>query len=411
MTFFRPPLDYPRMPYDGILTHGAERHPENVAVVFRDVSLTYRELDALTNRFARALTRLGVRKGDRVCLLTTNCPEYVIAFYAIARIGAVASPMNPSYREREIEYQLEDTGAVAIVVHSDLVGLVAAVRGRTPNLKHVIAIGPPAPDARGFSDLVAGESPEAPPRVEIREDDLVALPYSSGTTGLPKGVMLTHKNLVTNNIQFVACIRMQPSDRLMIFLPFYHIYGTMLMGSAVYSGATSVLMERFEPVECLELVQRHRVTLFFVVPPVLLMLSNWPELSKYDLSSLRTTMVGAAPLAPELARRFKQLTGVPVLQGYGMTEASPLTHVNPVYDESLNVVDSAGLLAHDTAHKVVDIESGDRVLAPGDVVAFVKERLANYKVPGEVEFVDAMPKTPSGKILRRVLKEQELSKS
>src|SRR5439155_15919536 len=187
MTFFRPPLDYPRMPYDGILSHGAARHPENVAVVFREVSLTYRELDALTNRFARALTRLGVRKGDRVCLLTTNCPEYVIAFYAIARIGAVASPMNPSYREREIEYQLEDTGAVAIVVHVELVGLVATVRGRTPNLKHVIAIGPggaTAPDARGFSDLVASESPEAPPRVDIREDDLVALPYSSGTTGL-----------------------------------------------------------------------------------------------------------------------------------------------------------------------------------------------------------------------------------
>ena len=116
-----------------------------------------------------------------------------------------------------------------------------------------------------------------------------------------------------------------------------------------------------------QLVQRHRVTLFFVVPPVLLMLSNWPELSKYDLSSLRTTMVGAAPVAPELARRFKQLTGVPVLQGYGMTEASPLTHVNPVHDESLNVVDSAGLLAHDTVHKVVDIETGERVLGPGEI--------------------------------------------
>jgi len=523
MTFFRPPLDYPRMPYDGILSHGAERHPENVAVVFRDVSLTYRELDALTNRFARALTRLGVRKGDRVCLLTINCPEYVIAFYAIARIGAIASPMNPSYREREIEYQLEDTGAVAIVVHSDLVGLVTAVRGRTPSLKHVIAIGPSgatAPNVRGFEDLMAGESSETPPRVEIHEDDLVALPYSSGTTGLPKGVMITHKNLVTNNIQFVACIRMQPSDRLMIFLPFYHIYGTMLMGSAVYSGATSVLMERFEPVECLQLVERHGVTLFFVVPPVLLMLSNWPELGKYNLSSLRVTMVGAAPVAPELARRFRQLTGVQVLQGYGMTEASPLTHVNPVHDERLNVVDSAGLLAHDTEHRVVDIETGEQILPPGevgeicirgpqvmqgywkapeataaairdgwyysgdigcvdergylyirdrkkemikfkgfgiapaeieallvehpaiadaavigkpdpeageipkafvvkkpghdlspaDVIAFVKGRLANYKVPGEVEFVTAIPKTPSGKILRRVLKEQELGK-
>jgi long-chain acyl-CoA synthetase len=522
--FFRPPLDYPRIPYDQVLTHGAEHHPENVAVVFRDVSLTYRELEALTNRFARALAALGVAKGDRVCVLSPNCPEYIIAFYAIARVGAVASPMNPSYREREIEYQLNDTEAVAIVVHRSLVPLVENVRPHARHLRHVIAVGPgpvTVPAVKTFAELIAPQPATPPARVALQEDDLVALPYSSGTTGLPKGVMITHRNLVTNNLQFVACIRMRETDRLMLFLPFYHIYGTMLMGAAVYTGATCVLMERFEPVECLELVQRHRVTLFFVVPPVLLMLSNWPELAKYDLSSLRTTMVGAAPVAPELARRFKQLTSVPVLQGYGMTEASPLTHVNPVYDEGLNVVDSAGLLAHDTAHKIVDIETGERELPPGEVgevcirgpqimrgywrapeataaalrggwyysgdigyvdergylfirdrkkemikfkgfgiapaeieallvehpavadaavigkphpeageipkafvvkkkgqeltagevVAFVKGRLANYKVPGEVEFVDAIPKTPSGKILRRVLKEQELAKS
>ena len=519
--FFRPPLDYPRIPYDRMLSHGAARHPENVAVVFRDVSLTYRELEALTNRFARALARLGVGRGDRVCLLTTNCPEYVIAFYAIARIGAVASPMNPSYREREIEYQLNDTEAVAIVAHADLLPLVDAVRARATCLRHVIVIGPGRPQAslvRGFTELIADEAATPPGPLDIREDELVALPYSSGTTGFPKGVMISHRNLVTNNIQFVACIRLRESDRLMIFLPFYHIYGTMLMGAAIHAGATCVLMERFEPVECLQLVQRHRVTLFFVVPPVLLMLSNWPDLAQYDLSSLRVTMVGAAPVAPELARRFRQLTGVPVIQGYGMTEASPLTHVNPVHDERFNVVDSAGLLAHDTEHQVVDIETGEQVLGPGevgeicirgpqimqgywkapeataaalrggwyysgdigcidehgylyirdrkkemikfkgfgiapaeiealllehpaiadaavigkphpeageipkafvvrkpghdlaagDVVAFVKGRLANYKVPGEVAFVDAIPKTPSGKILRRVLKEQEL---
>ena len=522
--FFRPPLDYPRIPYDQVLSHGAEHFPENVAIVFREVSLTYRELEALTNRFARALTALGVAKGDRVCILSPNCPEYIIAFYAIARIGAVASPMNPSYREREIEYQLNDTEATAIVVHRSLVPLVENVRPHTPHLKEVISVGPgqlAGSSVKSFAALIASQPPTPPARVAVREDDLVALPYSSGTTGLPKGVMISHQNLVTNNLQFVACIRMRQSDRLMLFLPFYHIYGTMLMGAAVYTGATCVLMERFEPVECLELVQRHRVTLFFVVPPVLLMLSNWPELAKYDLSSLRTTMVGAAPVAPELARRFKQLTGVPVLQGYGMTEASPLTHVNPIHDESLNVVDSAGLLAHDTTHRVVDIETGERELPAGEigeicirgpqimqgywrapeataaalrdgwyysgdigyvdergylfirdrkkemikfkgfgiapaeieallvehpavadaavigkphpeageipkafvvkkkgqdltaaeVVAFVKGRLANYKVPGEVELVDAIPKTASGKILRRVLKEQELGKS
>src|SRR3989475_12413748 len=124
-----------------MLSHGAARHPENVAVIFRDVSLTYRELEALTNRFARALTALGVSRSDRVCLLTPNCPEYIIAFYAIARVGAIASPMNPSYREREIEYQLNDTEAVVSVVHADLVPLVEAERARQRHLPHVVPDG------------------------------------------------------------------------------------------------------------------------------------------------------------------------------------------------------------------------------------------------------------------------------
>lgn len=276
--FFRPPLTYPNIPYGAMLTHAAERWPESVAVVFRDVSLTFRELEALTDRFAHALRELGVRHGDKVCLLTTNCPEYIVAFYAVARVGAVVSPMNPSYREREIEYQLNDSEAVAVVVHTDLVPLVAAVRARTPRLRHVIAIGPgAAPDGarvQTFAALIASQ-PESPQRpVAIGDRDLVALPYSSGTTGLPKGVMLTHRNLVSNNVQFVACLRLQPSDRLLIFLPFYHIYGAMLMGGAMYAGATAVLMERFDLAESLRLVERHRITLYFAVPPVLLMLSG-----------------------------------------------------------------------------------------------------------------------------------------
>src|SRR5262249_35064539 len=188
--FFRPPLDYPRIPYDQVLSHGAEHYPENVAIVFREVSLTYRELEALTNRFARALAALGVAKGDRVCILSPNCPEYIIAFYAIARIGAVASPMNPSYREREIEYQLNDTEATAAVVRGRLVPSAENVRPHPPHLEHVISVGPGQPtgsSARSFAELIASQPATPPAPVAIREDDLVALPYSSGTTGLPKG--------------------------------------------------------------------------------------------------------------------------------------------------------------------------------------------------------------------------------
>jgi long-chain acyl-CoA synthetase len=523
--FFRPPLDYPRIPYGQMLKDAASRWPENVAVVFRDVSLTYRELDALTNRFARALGRLGVKRGERVCLFMANCPEYIIAFYAVARLGAVVSPMNPSYREREVEYQLENSEAVAVVVQKDLLLLVEAVRGQMKGLRHVITVGADAPGGgtiRSFASLIAAEPATPPPAPDISLHDLVALPYSSGTTGFPKGVLLSHENLVCNNIQMVACGRFRETDRLMIFLPFYHIYGAMLMGGSVYAGATAVLMERFEPNECMRLIAEHRITLFFVVPPVLVMLTAWPELAKHDLSSVRFTMCGAAPLAPEVGRRFTELTGVTVVQGYGLTEASPLTHLNPFHDAALNVPESAGLLAHDTEQKVVDVETGDKILGAGEVgeicirgpqvmqgywkapdataatirdgwlytgdigyvdehgytfiqdrkkemikykgfgiapaeieallfehpgvldaavigkpdpeagevpkafvvkkpthatlteaelIGFAKGRLAGYKTVQEVEFVDAIPKTASGKILRRVLKQQEIERA
>jgi long-chain acyl-CoA synthetase len=522
--FFRPPLEYPEIPYDQMLRHAASRWPENVAVVFRDVSLTYRELDALANRFARALGRLGIKRGERVCLFMANCPEYVIAFYAIARIGAVVSPMNPSYREREVQYQIDNSDAVAVIVQQELTALVEAVRAQLPRLRHVITVGGDAASGArsvSFASLIANEPATPPPAVKIDLGEIVALPYSSGTTGFPKGVLISHRNLVCNNIQMVACGRLRETDRLMIFLPFYHIYGAMLMGASVYAGATAVLMERFEPTECMRLIAQHRITLFFVVPPVLVMLIAWPELKKHDIGSVRFTMCGAAPLAPEVGRRFTELTGVPVIQGYGMTEASPLTHLNAFHDASLNVPESAGLLAHDTEQKVVDIETGDKILGPGEVgeicirgpqvmqgywkapeataaalrdgwlytgdigyvdahgytfiqdrkkemikykgfgiapaeieallfehpgvldaavigkpdaeagevpkafvvkkpghaaltadelIAFATGRLASYKTVQEIEFVEAIPKTASGKILRRVLKQQEVDR-
>lgn len=522
--FFRPKLNYPEIGWGEMLTHGATNYPENVAIVFKDVSLTFREVDALTNSFANALRGLGIKQQDRVCVLMTNRPEFVMSFYAIARLGAVASPMNPSYKEREIQYQVSNSEAVAIIVQNELLPLVEMVRSELPNLKLIITVGAGTPPATSevhkFSDLIKQYPATRITDVVIKPDDLLALPYSSGTTGLPKGVMLSHRNLVCNHMQMVASGRISSSDNLMLFLPFYHIYGNMLMGGAIYAGAKCILMERFEPVECMNLIEQHKVTLFYVVPPVMVMLSNWSEITKYNLTSIRYTMCGAAPLAPEVARKFTKISGIKVLQGYGLTEASPLTHLNPVYNENFNLLETAGLPVHDTEQKIVDIETGETELPIGEIgeiiirgpqvmqgywkapeatattirngwlytgdigylddagyfyvqdrkkemikykgfgiapaeieallfehpavadvavigkpdeeagevpkafvvkkadhdvtadelLAFATGRLAGYKTLREVEFVDMIPKNPSGKILRRILKDQEKQK-
>jgi long-chain acyl-CoA synthetase len=179
--------------------------------------------------------------------------------------------------------------------------------------------------------------------------------------------MLTHRNLVSNHLQCTSAARMTERDVLLLFLPFYHIYGSMLMGAAVASGATNCIMERFEAMTALRLTQRYRVTLFYAVPPVLLALSQLPQLREFDLSSVRYIMSGAAPLPPEVARRMQEASGITVLQGYGLTEAAPLTHLNPVDDPAQVRPESVGLRVSDQEEKIVDPDDPSRVLAPGEV--------------------------------------------
>ena len=522
---FRPSLQYPSHPYDEMLTRTAQRFPENEAVLFKDVNLSYRELDALVNAFSNALLDLGIRKGQSVCLFMTNRPEYLVCWFAIARIGAIVSPMNPAYREREVAYQLSNSEAVGVVVQQELLPLLEAVRAETPTLEHVITVGSGrqvAPTyAHSFSQMVRTHPPTPPTSSGPGWEDVLALPYSSGTTGLPKGVMLSQKNLVVNAYQSVATARITFQDRMLVFVPLYHIYGIMLMGLAAMTGAAMVLMERFEAGQCLRLIQEQRITLLYSVPQVLAALSEWPELNKYDLHSVRFTQCGAAPVPPALAHRFEERTHVTVMTSYGLTEAAPGTHSNPVYDPRLIKVETIGLPIHDTKQKIVDIETGQIELgvgeegelivqgpqvmqgywkapeataealrdgwlytgdigwrdeegyvtitdrkkemikykgfsvAPaqiealllehaavadvaviakpsedagevpkafvvlktghetqsaGELMVWVNGKLATYKNVREVEFIDAIPRNPSGKILRRILKEQERKK-
>ncbi len=522
MELFRPSLTYPNYPYSDILVHTAERYPENVALVSKDVNLTYRELDALTNSFANALLAQGVSKGQKVGLFLTNRPEYIISWFAIARIGAVISPLNPSYKEREVAYQLGNCEAVAVVVQQELLPLLEAVCSELPLLKLIVTVGADdysyAAHIHSFTSLLREHPPLLNEQPEIGEGDVVALPYSSGTTGQPKGVLLSHKNLVCNACQSIATARITFQDRMLVFLPLYHVYGIMLMGCAAMSGATLVLMERFEAERCLQLIQEQGITLLYTVPQVLLALSEWPQLSEYDMRTVRFAQCGAAPVPPVLARRFQERTHIPVVTSYGLTEAAPGTHSNPVYDPQRIKVETVGLPIHDTRQRIVDIETGlielgvgeegelivqgpqvmqgywkapqataetlrngwlytgdigfrdaegyvtitDRKkemikfkgfsVAPAqiealllehpsvadaaviakadaeageipkafvvlkkdakdqsadDLMAWANGKLATYKNVREIEFIDFVPRNPSGKILRRVLKEQE----
>jgi acyl-CoA synthetase (AMP-forming)/AMP-acid ligase II len=382
---FRPPIAFPDVPYDQLLRMAAYRTPDRTAIVYHNLSFTYREVVSMVNCIANGLYNLGLRKGDRVCLLMTNRPEYPVSFIAAASIGVVVSPMNPSYKEREIGYQSENSEASAIIIQREMLPLLKLVLSQKalPNLKHVIVTGQGTPEempeAIPWAKLMRESSPEQPPRVEIKGDDLLALPYSSGTTGLPKGVMLSHRNLVTNNLQFTTALQTDTTDVTLLFLPFYHIYGVMLTGSFLACGGTQIIMERFDLLQSLELCAQYNVTYYFAVPPIIVALANAPV----DLSKMKTVKYvfsGAAPMPLDPARRLEGKVGLQVVQGYGLTESSPLTHAQP-HDHALVRLDSVGLPVHNTLQKIVDIETGERELPvgeDGEIIVFGPQIMQGY---------------------------------
>jgi long-chain acyl-CoA synthetase len=367
---FRPPVDFPDVPYNHLLRMAAARNPDRPAMIYHDLYLTYREVVSMVNCIANGLHNLGLRKGDRICLFTMNRPEYTVTFIAAATMGIVSSPMNPAYKEREIGYQLENSEANALLVQRELLPMVQLVLSQKdlPKLKHIIVTGEGPvegmPNAFPFARLMRESSVQHPPHVDISGDDLVALPYSSGTTGFPKGTMLTHRNLTVNNLQFTRALQVDQADVALLFLPFYHIYGVMLTGSFLACGGTQVIMERFDLLQSLELCEKYNVTYYFGVPPIVLALANAPvDLSK--MKSVKYVFSGAAPLPMDPARKLEGKTGIAVVQGYGMTEASPLTHAQPK-DPALVRIDSVGMPVHNTEQKIVDIETGTRELPPGE---------------------------------------------
>lgn len=494
-----------------VFRHAAER-ADKVAVIDGPTgrSYTYGQLHGATLKAAGGLAALGFGKGDVLGILAPNIPEYAIVFHAVATTGGTITTINPTYTAEEIEFQLKDAGAsilVTIPMFLDTVLEVASILG----IEHVFVLGDDE-RATPFTSLMAGDPLTDDQGIDPSED-VVALPYSSGTTGLPKGVMLTHRNLVANLAQGDHVMSLDEDEVILAVLPFFHIYGMeVLMNAVLYHGATAVTMPRFELEEFLQTLQDHQVTRLYAVPPIILALAKHPIVDSYDLSSLQVIFSGAAPLGAEVEQEAARRLGVSVVQGYGLTETSPVTHattpgdarsgsigfvlsntevriVDPLSDEDLGVeeegeiwirgpqvmkgylnnpsatrncidsdgwfrtgdigkVDSDGywfitdrlkelikykgfqvppaelealLLTHPAVmdSAVVpqpDPEAGevpkafvvlkpDTDVSADDIKAFVAEHVASYKRLHTVEFIDEIPKSASGKILRRMLRD------
>jgi len=365
---FRPSLKpYPEVSLPEVLAASASRFRAKIAAVHGSRTATFEELNAACNGIALGLAERGVQAGQRVALMGQNSIEYIAAFFGILKAGGVIVPFSPAYSSREIGVQLRDCQPSAAIVDADLMESFVTGDGDSIPEKKRICIEKSSGSAGPVLADFATSSENALPLPPVAPDDLAVIAYSSGTTGVPKGVMLSHRNLVANLVQFrhQDPVPITHTDIFLNHLPFFHIYGmNVLMAEAISVGATQVIMSRFDPEELVGLIARHQATLLFTVAPVLLALIHLPRLADRDLSSLRYVNTGAAPLPLEVAREFRNLTGVPVKQGYGLTETSPTTNADFYAHAEL---ESVGPPVADTEEQVVDPEDPDKVLKPGEV--------------------------------------------
>ena len=356
-----------------------------VATHFFGAEITYREFAEQVNRFAASLSGLGVKPGDRVAIMLPNCPQTIIAHYATLTIGAVAVMTNPMYVEREMQHQFRDAGVKVLVGLDHLYPRIASVWKETP-VQHLVITGirdylpfplnflypvkarreklnlrvPYSPTIHSFRELIR-QSPGNPPRPDLTVNDLAVLQYTGGTTGVAKGVMLSHTNLVANIEQITAWLpALQPGrERFLCVVPLFHVLGlTAVMNWPICCGFTMVLLPRFELKMFLKTIVKTRPTIAILVPTIITAMVNAPDIAKYDLTSIKYVVSGSAPLPVETMRRFEELTGGVIIEGYGLTETAPVTHVNPV--KGTRKPGSIGIAVPSTDARIVDLDTGTR---------------------------------------------------
>lgn len=367
-------LDYPRAPLYHFLQESAARFPDRAAIVYQDPGdngepepTTYRQLNERSSRLAAALRTLGVDKGDRVAYYIQNSPELITGFYGILKAGAVPVPCNVMYRTEELAYHLNDSGAKVLLCESELYPTANQALPGTP-VADVIVVGAEVEDEVHYWDELLADTPplsEFPP-LDV-DTDLALLPYTGGTTGIPKGAMLTHANMVANAIQFRDWFGYDPGGEVFVAtLPLFHIGGIAgVMSVPVACGGTIVLFRRFSPERVLEAIEGYRATRFLGVPTMYIALLNHERAQEYDLTSLRSSRTSAAPLPRAVKEAFDSMVGHEVLvEGYGLTETSPLTHANPVDGAQGG---SIGVPLPDTDARVFDADDGLVEMPMGEI--------------------------------------------
>ncbi|WP_142344295.1 long-chain-fatty-acid--CoA ligase [Bacillus cereus] len=385
-------ISYDIQPLHGYLEKMASRYPEKKALHFLGKDVTFSDFHDKVKKFANYLQRLGVEKGDRVAIMLPNCPQSVIGYYGTLLAGGIVVQTNPLYTERELEYQLHDSGAKVILCLDLVFPRVTNVQKAT-RLEHIIVtrIADFLPFPKNLlypfvqkkqTNLVVNVSEsetihlwksverESIANVEVPcdpENDLALLQYTGGTTGFPKGVMLTHKNLVSNTLMGAHWLYncKEGEEVILGVLPFFHVYGmTAVMNLSIMQGYKMVLIPKFDMKMVFEAIKKHKVTLFPGAPTIYIALLNSPLLKEYDISSIEACISGSAPLPVEVQEEFERVTGGKLVEGYGLTESSPVTHGNFLWEK--RVPGSIGVPWPDTEAIIMSLETGE-ALPPGEI--------------------------------------------
>jgi len=388
-------IDYPEVPLFYFLEESARKYPEQPCTIFKGAKITYQEMSAITDRLAAGLSGLGIKKGDRVGIFIPNTPQFVMAYFAILKLGAIVVATNPLYTAREIEHQANDSGMEIMIVMSNFYNQVKEVQAKTKIRKLVVTnIKEALPPITSFlftllkekkggfridldegdvwmQDLIDAHTPEDCPQVDIGPEDDAVFQYSGGTTGTPKAAIAAHRNLVANTLQIRHWMPnlIDGGEVVLMAIPLYHVYGMVAgMNFGMAAGASLVMVPNPRDIkDDLDNLQKYKATIFPAVPTLYNAINNWPDViaGKYDLSSIKACISGSAALMRETKEKFEAITGGVVFEGYGLSEAPTACHCNPFSGE--NRTGSIGLPLPDVDARIISLDDEVTILPPGEV--------------------------------------------